>query len=160
VRLDSDAVLFTQADLVNQLVVAFGGVAAEEVTLGSSSTGAEQDFEHATWLAREIVGRYGMSERIGRVRLLAHDADEYLGATLGLNDMSQRLHEDFDDEVRRLLDEAETRARAIITHNQSVLESLVGTLLERETLEGNALNAALVGTTLPGNGTRGGVPAA
>ena len=160
VRLDSDAVLFTQEDLVNQLVVSFGGVAAEELVLGCSSTGAEQDFEHATWLAREIVGRYGMSERIGRVRILAHDADEFLGATLGLNEMSQRLHEDFDEEVRRLLDEAEARARAIIEHNRSVLEAIVETLLERETLEGPALHTMLVGAGLPGNGARGGVPAA
>ena len=152
VRLDSDAVLFTQEDLVNQLVVSFGGVAAEELGLGSSSTGAEQDFEHATWLAREIAGRYGMSEKLGRMRILAHDADEFLGATLGLNQMSQRLHEDFDDEVRRLLDEAEARAKAIVAHNRSVLEDLVGTLLERETLEGEALATALVPVTQPGNG--------
>jgi cell division protease FtsH len=162
VRLDSDAVLFTQQDLVNQLVVSFGGVAAEELALGSSSTGAEQDFEHATWLAREIAGRYGMSEKLGRMRILAHDADEFLGATLGLNQMSQRLHEDFDDEIRRLLDEAEARARAVISHNRPVLEALVGTLLERETLEGEALATALVPVTQPGNGkpaTRAGAPA-
>jgi cell division protease FtsH len=93
-----------------------------------------------------------MSERIGRVRILAHDADEFLGATLGLNQMSQRLHEDFDDEVRRLLDEAEARAKEIIEHNRGVLEALVDTLLERETLEGPALATALVPVGAPGNG--------
>ena len=145
VRMDSDAVLFTRQDLFDQLVVSFGGVAAEELALGESSTGAEQDFEHATWLAREIAGRYGMSETIGRVRILAHDADEFLGATLGLNQMSEQLHQEFDAEVRRLLDEAEVRAREVVERNRPVLEGLVATLLERETLEGAPLLQALAG---------------
>ncbi len=139
VRLDSDAVLFTRDDLFDQLMVSFGGVAAEELALGQGSTGAEQDFEHATWLAREIVGRYGMSDALGRVRLLAHDADEFLGATLGLNQMSERLHEQFDAEVRSLLDEAEARAKEIVGYNRTVLESMLATLLDSETLEGPAL---------------------
>src|SRR5204863_80418 len=111
VRMDSDAVLHTAQDLFGQLVIAFGGLAAEEEVLGESSTGAEQDLEHATELARELVGRYGMSERLGRVRLLARDPDEFLGAAAGLNAMSEKTHQTFDEEVRRLLDEAEKRAR-------------------------------------------------
>jgi cell division protease FtsH len=143
-RLDAEAVLFTREELVDQLVVAMGGLAAEEQVLGQSSTGAEQDIEHATFLAREIIGRYGMSESLGRVRLLAHDADEYLGATLGLTAMSERTHEQFDDEVRRLLAGAEERSRAIVDTNRGVLDGLVETLLEREQLEGAALAEALV----------------
>jgi cell division protease FtsH len=143
VRMDSDAVLFTREDLFNQLTVAFGGVAAEELSLGEASTGAEQDFEHATWLAREIAGRYGMSDRIGRVRLLARDADEFLGATLGLNQMSEELHREFDAEVRRLLDEAEAAARRLVDDHRDVLEAMAGILLERETLEGAPLADAL-----------------
>jgi cell division protease FtsH len=145
VRLDSDAVLFTSDDLFAQLVVGFGGLAAEEVVLGSPSTGAEQDIEHATQLARELIGRYGMSDRIGRVRLLAHDADEYLDGTVALAAISERTHEAFDDEVRRLLDEAESQARDVIAGNRGVLDALVATLLERETLEGEALLSALAG---------------
>jgi cell division protease FtsH len=154
VRLDSDAVLFTRDDLFSQLVVAFGGVAAESLVLGSESTGAEQDFEHATWLAREIAGRYGMSQSIGRVRLLAHDADEFLGATLGLNQMSEELHREFDAEVRRLLEEAEKRAAEIVGANEAVLNALVERLLERETLEGPALATGLEPVAAwNGNGT-------
>ena len=121
----------------------FGGLAAEEVVLGEGSTGAEQDLEHATELARELVGRYGMSERLGRVRLLARDADEFLGAAAGLNAMSEKTHESFDDEVRRLLDEAEERAREVVQRNRAVLDGLVARLLERETLEGRPLAEAL-----------------
>jgi cell division protease FtsH len=143
VRLDSDAVLFTAADLFSQLVVSFGGLAAEELVLDSSSTGAEQDIEHATWLAREIVGRYGMSKKLGRVRLLAHDADEFLGATLGLNTMSEEMHRAFDREVGSILDRAEQRAHEIVALNRPLLDGLVETLLDRETLEGNVLMQAL-----------------
>jgi cell division protease FtsH len=143
VRLESDAVLHTPSDLAAQLVVSFGGLAAEEVVLGESSTGAEQDIEHATHLARQLVGRYGMSERLGRVRLLASEADEYLGITAGLAAMSEHTHEEFDAEVRRLLDDAEDQARATVEKHRQVLDGLVGRLLERETLEGEALSDAL-----------------
>jgi cell division protease FtsH len=138
-RLESDAVLFTAQELFDQLVVTFGGLAAEDLILGAPSTGAEQDVEHATQLARELVGRYGMSERIGRVRLLAADADEYLGTSAGLASISERTHELFDDEVRRLLDDAEERAKELVAANRDVLDSLAGTLLEREMLEGSVL---------------------
>jgi len=123
VRLESDAVLHTPSDLVAQLVVSFGGLAAEEVVLGESSTGAEQDIEHATHLARQLVGRYGMSERLGRVRLLASEADEFLGITAGLAAMSEHTHEEFDAEVRRLLDNAEESARTTVAEHR-VVEAL------------------------------------
>ena len=148
-RLGSDAVLLTGDEIFEQIVVGLGGLAAEDLMLGSPSTGAEQDLEHATQLARELVGRYGMSERLGRVRLLAHDADEYLGGTATLMDVSDRTHEAFDGEVRRLLDDAEHRARAIVGANTHALEGLVATLLERETLEGEALTSALSGVHTP-----------
>ena len=144
-RLESEAVLFTEQELFDQLVVTFGGLAAEELALGAASTGAEQDVEHATQLARELVGRYGMSERIGRVRLLAADADEYLGTSVGLAAMSERTHELFDAEVRRLLDDAEERAKELISANGDVLTQLRDTLLEREMLEGAALAGQLAG---------------
>src|SRR4051794_6135660 len=147
VRMDSDAVLHTAQDLFDQLVIAFGGLAAEEEVLGAGSTGAEQDLEQATELARELVGRYGMSERLGRVRLLARDADEFLGAAAGLNAMSEKTHQTFDDEVRRLLDEAEKRARETVQRNRAVLDGLVARLLERETLEGRPLAEALAAAT-------------
>src|SRR3954469_21696645 len=142
VRMDSDAVLHTAQDLFGQLVIAFGGLAAEEEVLGESSTGPEQDLEHATELARELVGRYGMSERLGRVRLLARDADEFLGAAAGLNAMSEKTHQTFDDEVRRLLDKAGERAREPVQRTGAVLDGLVARLLERETLEGRPLAEA------------------
>ena len=92
------------------------------------------------------------SETIGRVRILAHDADEFLGATLGLNQMSERLHEQFDDEIRSLLEDAEGRAKSIVEYNRTVLDSMVTTLLDRETLEGAHLLDLLAPVAKP-NGT-------
>jgi cell division protease FtsH len=86
-----------------------------------------------------------MSERLGRVRLLASEADEYLGTTAGLAAMSERTHEEFDAEVRRLLDDAEDRAREIVEAHREVLDKLVVRLSERETLEGEALAEVLAG---------------
>jgi cell division protease FtsH len=143
VRLESDAVLHTPTDLAAQLVISFGGLAAEMVVLGESSTGAEQDIEHATHLARQLVGRYGMSERLGRVRLLASEADEYLGITAGLAAMSEHTHEEFDAEVRRLLDDAEKQATVTVKKHRKMLDEVVARLLERETLEGDALSEVL-----------------
>src|SRR4051794_6789691 len=150
VRLDSDQVLHTGSELFGQLVVAFGGLAAEQGLLGEVSTGSEQDLEQATELARELVGRFGMSGRLGRVRLLAHDHEEFLSGGPGLAAMSAATHEAFDEEVRRLLDAAEHRARAVIEANRPVLDRIVTTLLERETLEGDALAAALADVQAPG----------
>jgi cell division protease FtsH len=147
VQMESDSVLFTLQDLQSRMVVALAGIAAEESALGEASTGAEQDVEQATHIARELVGRYGMSERLGRVRLLAADTDEYLGTGTGLAAISERTHEAFDEEVRRLLDESEDRAREIVAANQLVLSTLVDRLLERETLEGAPLAEELASVT-------------
>jgi cell division protease FtsH len=156
VRLDADAVLHTGSELFDQLVVSFGGLAAEELLLGEASTGSEQDLEQATELARELVGRFGMSERLGRARLLAHDAEEFLVGGPGLALMSDATHEAFDEEVRRLLEAAEHRAQAVIEANRAVVDAIVARLLERETLEGEALARALAGVQSPnGSGTAG-----
>ena len=143
VRQDSDAVLHTRDDLLGQLEVTLAGLAAEELILGQPSTGAEQDVEHATVLAREIAGRYGMSEALGRARLVAHDADEFLGTGMAVAMVSESTHEALDAEVRRLLDEAETGAKALIKKHRKVLDRLVETLLDREAVEGDALTDIL-----------------
>jgi cell division protease FtsH len=139
VRRETDAVLITRAELEGQIAAAMAGLAAEELMLGSASTGAEQDLEQATDLAREIAGRYGLSERLGRARLLARDADAYLGGTTTLAPMAARTHEAFDAEVANLLDAGERSARALLDVHRDVLERLTQRLLDDETLEGAAL---------------------
>jgi len=155
VRRETDAVLFTRAELEQQIAAAMAGLAAEELVLGSASTGAEQDLERATDLAREIAGRYGLSERLGRARLLAHDVDAYLGGTTALAPMAARTHEAFDEEIASLLAAGERAARAVLDVHRDALDGLTQRLLDDETLEGAALAELLAPVAAVTFGDRG-----
>ncbi len=134
-----DTLLLTRNQIFARVVVAMSGMAAEEMVLGEPSTGAEHDLEQATDLARDIVGRYGMSPALGRARLLASDVDQYLGGDSGFSNLSSQTHVEFDNEVRRLLAEAESQARRLLEANRDVLDEMSERLEVEETLEGAAL---------------------
>ena len=134
-----EVLLKTRNSLFAELVTAMGGLAAEEIVLGEPSTGAEQDIEQATDLARDIVGRFGMSPALGRARLLASDIDQFLGNDSGFTHLSEHTHQEFDREVRRLLNEGEAEAIAILQENRAALDALANKVEEVETVEGVAL---------------------
>ncbi|HET7481566.1 MAG TPA: ATP-dependent zinc metalloprotease FtsH [Actinomycetota bacterium] len=138
-----ESLLKTRNALYAELVVAMGGLAAEEVILGEPSTGAEQDIEQATDLARDIVGRYGMSPTLGRARLLASDIDQFLGNDSAFAHLSEKTHEEFDQEVRRLLHEGELEAIRILEENRRFLDSLAAKVEDEETVEGKNLYGML-----------------
>ena len=138
-----EVLLKTRNNLFAEVVVAMGGLAAEEVILGEPSTGAEQDIEQATDLARDIVGRFGMSPQLGRARLLASDIDQFLGNDSGFAHLSEETHQEFDKEVRRLLNEGETEAIKILEENRAALDALAKKVENVETVEGVALYAML-----------------
>jgi cell division protease FtsH len=140
---DSDTFLQTRADLFGRLVTAMGGLAAEELILGEPSTGAEEDLEQATDLARDIVGRYGMTQALGRARLIGADANVYLGNDGGFDHLSEQTHIEFDLEVRRLLGEAEKEALRLLDANRNHLDDMAGDLAKVETLEGRPLEDLL-----------------
>ena len=140
-----EVLLKTRNSLYAELVVAMGGLAAEEVVLGEPSTGAEQDIEQATDLARDIVGRFGMSPTLGRARLLASDIDQFLGNDSGFAHLSEETHQEFDKEIRRLLHEGEMEAIKILEENRTALDHLAKTVKEVETVEGTALYRMLEG---------------
>jgi cell division protease FtsH len=152
--------------------MAMGGIAAEELIYGGSSTTAEDDIERATELAKEMVGIYGMSPELGRIRLLSK-FDGYLGAEAALMDsLSPETMYLFDTEVRRLVDIAEARAKEVLARQGPELKAMVARLQEDETLEGAVLEGLLAdvrprldllgpGAALPtGNGGGTGQPAA
>jgi cell division protease FtsH len=141
---EGDRLLFTRSELFSRVVISMSGIAAEEMVIGEPSTGAEDDLEKATEIARDIVGRYGMSPALGRARLLASDIDAFLGGEASFAALGSQTHEEFDAEVRRLLAEAEAEARRILTEQRTVLDEMAAKLEEMETLEGKALEA-LVG---------------
>ena len=138
-----ETLMLTRDQLFARVVVAMSGMAAEEMVLGEPSTGAEQDLEQATGLAYDIVGRYGMSPAMGRARLMASDVDLFLGGDSSFANLSTQTHVELDNEVRRLLAEAESQARNLLETNRSILNEMAERLEVDETLEGGALDEIL-----------------
>jgi len=132
---EDDKYSITRNELLDQMAYAMGGRVAEEIVFHDPSTGASNDIEKATGTARKMVTQYGMSERIGAVKLGMGGGEPFLG-----RDMAQeRNYSDsvayiVDEEVRRLIDQAHDEAYAILTENRDVLDQLALELLERETL--------------------------
>ena len=141
VRRESDATLFTKSELFVQLVTSMGGLAAEELIFGEHSTGAEEDLLRATDVARDMVGRFGMGSR--RRRLLSPNADEYISGESQLSEISDRTHQEMEEEIDRLLKEAEHEAARLIGAHRDVLEELAGRLSVEETLEGIPLHEVI-----------------
>jgi len=139
-----DRSLLTKAELSEQLAMAVAGTAGEMLVLGESSTTAADDVARATTLAREMVGLYGMSDQLGRVRLLSRTENGFLGSDdLTLEMVSGQTMADFDAEVLRLITAAEARAVDILRGARDQLDALVETLLERESIEGAELESLL-----------------
>jgi len=122
-----DRSYMTHSQFDAMLVSALGGHASEQIVFGESSTGAENDIEKATSIARKMVTQYGMSQRLGTVALGEHDHN------------SEKTAEAIDQEVRRLIDDGYTRALQIISEHRDALDRLAMALLEHETLEGESL---------------------
>ena len=138
-RGDQDQLYYTRNQLFSQVVISMAGLAAEEMVIGDMSTGAEEDIENATNVARDIIGRYGMSPSLGRTRLLAADVDKFLGSSAAFAQISPETHEQFDQEVRRLVEAGEAEAIRIIKSNMGSVTEMAERLKEAETLEGRAL---------------------
>nr|MDQ6928401.1 ATP-dependent zinc metalloprotease FtsH [Actinomycetota bacterium] len=149
--LTEEKLLPTRHDMEAQVAIAMAGVAAEEMLFGEPSIGAESDLERATNTARDMAGRYGMSMRLGRVRVLSEHREVFLGRDyLSTRDVSQPTLEHLDAEVRRILDEQEAAARSILTTNRPTLDALAEQLMTRETIQGEELKTALRGVQAPG----------
>jgi cell division protease FtsH len=126
-----------------QVMTLMAGVAAEELVFGEPSTGAERDLENATDLARDMVGRFGMSDRLGRARLMSRNVDEFLDAQASLNSLSAATHQEVEAEIRRILEESEREASRVLVVHRETLDLLAATLEAEETLEGEQLAAVL-----------------
>jgi cell division protease FtsH len=138
-----DRPLLTRSDMEAQVAVAMAGLAAEELVMGEPSTGAEVDLERATNTARNMAGRYGMT-RLGRVRVLQEHGEVFLGRDyLASREVSQPTLESLDSEIRRILDEQEEMAAVILRNNRQALDALANALVQRETLQGAELSAAV-----------------
>lgn len=136
--------VLTRADMESQIAIAMAGIAAEELVLSQPSTGAEQDLERATTTARDVAGRYGMSTRLGPVRVLAQQKEVFLGRDyLSARDVSPPTLEQLDAEVRHIVEEQKGIARAMLDANRKVLDALAAELVSQETIQGPELAGAL-----------------
>jgi cell division protease FtsH len=126
----------TRNEMLDKLAYMLGGRAAEEMVFHDPTTGASNDIEKATQLARAMVMQYGMSEKVGAVRLGQGEGEVFLGRDMGhQRDYSEQMAEVIDAEVRALIETAHQEAYEIIHENRDVLDTLVVELLDRETLD-------------------------
>ena len=124
-----------KSELVDRLAVTLGGRVAEEVVFGDPSTGAYNDIEKATELARAMVMEYGMSDRLGPMRYGQAQGEVFLGRDYTRQqDYSDEVASLIDEEVRKLITRAHEEARAILSTHREALDRLAGALLEKETL--------------------------
>jgi cell division protease FtsH len=130
---DDDQVSYTREDLVGKIKVALGGRVAEEIVFGTITTGAESDIDQVTAIARQMAGRWGMSDAIGFVRVLPSDGRGLFpgGSDTG-SEATQRL---LDEEVRRLIDNAHRDVTSALTEHRGRLDTLAQALLKDETLD-------------------------
>src|SRR5262249_14640122 len=143
---ETDRFNYRKPEVQAKIKGALGGRAGEEGVFGETSTGAESDIQQLTEIARQMVGRWGMSSAIGPIAVLPRDgAGPLLPGVAEVSPSTQKL---LDDEVRRIVDEAHEQVVALLQKNRSKLDSLVAALLEHETLdEEDAYAAAAVPRT-------------
>jgi cell division protease FtsH len=135
-RPDSERYNYPEAYLRARIIGMLGGRAAEEIVYGTKTTGAESDIEQATGLARRMVTRWGMSERLGMVQLAPRENPYLSGPNgyAGTRDFSEETAEVIDAEVRKIIGESHDEARRLLSAHRKQLDALVEALLVRETL--------------------------
>jgi len=143
-----DRYLMSREELYDKLAGLMGGRAAEEIMVGSISTGASNDLKQATEIARMMVTEYGMSDAIGPVSLAERSRSPFLGAANGMAGIAERIYSErmqrkIDAEVTRLLDEAMNRARELVRTHRDALSKVAARLLAVEVIEGDELRRIL-----------------
>lgn len=133
---DQEKYSTTRSQMLNQLAYMLGGRAAEELIFHDPTTGASNDIEKATALARAMVTQYGMTERLGAIRYGQEQGEVFLGRDMGhARDYSEEVAAAIDEEVRSLIETAHQEAYDLLVTNRDVLDRLVLELLEKETLD-------------------------
>jgi cell division protease FtsH len=130
--------------MLEELAILFGGRAAEEVFLHSMSTGASNDFERATKMARDMVTRYGMSDSLGTMVYVDTESESIFGRT-NSKTVSELTQQKVDAEIRTLIDSQYALARSILEQNRDKVEAMVAALLEWETIDAEQINDIMAG---------------
>ena len=145
---EKDRLSMSTLELESRLAMMFGGRMAEEIVFGKENitTGASNDIQQATGLARRMVTEWGMSDKLGRLRYSDNEEEVFLGHSVtqrkNVSDATAKL---IDEEIRRIIDDAEGSARRILTEHRTDLDTVAQALLEYETLSGDEVKALLRG---------------
>jgi cell division protease FtsH len=143
-----DKFLTTRAELTDTMAMTLGGRAAEEIVFGEVTTGASNDLEKVTETAKQMVMRYGMSDRLGP-RVFGHDRSQpFLGREFSAEpDYSDEIAREIDDEIRRVVEEAHQTAKDVLTERREAMDKISRILLERETIDSEQFEALLEGAS-------------
>ncbi len=143
-----DRFLTTRAELQDTMAMTLGGRAAEEIIFSEVTTGASNDLERVTATAKQMVMRFGMSEKLGP-RVFGHDHGQpFLGREFSAEpDYSDEIAREIDDEIRRIVEQAHVQAKDLLTEHRASLEKLSEILVKRETIEKEQFEALLSGQT-------------
>ncbi|HWH02775.1 MAG TPA: ATP-dependent zinc metalloprotease FtsH [Gemmatimonadales bacterium] len=143
---------YTKEYIHSRLATAYGGRVAEELVFGAEkvTTGAAQDIQQATDLARRMVTHFGMSDAVGPIAVGDRDSEIFLGReVMQRHEVSNKTAELVDQELKRILSDAFEKARTILTEHRDQLDRLAAALVERETLDRNEVDLVVAGQTLP-----------
>ena len=143
-----DKFLTTRAELNDTMAMTLGGRAAEEIVFGEITTGASNDLEKVTATAKQMVMRFGMSEKLGP-RVFGHDHGQpFLGREFSSEpDYSDEIAREIDDEIRRIVESAHQVAKDMLSEHREALTTISELLLKRETIESDEFEALLAGKT-------------
>ncbi|MDI6800096.1 MAG: ATP-dependent zinc metalloprotease FtsH [Actinomycetota bacterium] len=144
-----DKYLISGSELLDDMAMILGGRVAEEMLFGDVTTGAQNDLERVTKLARKMVCEYGMSKKLGPMALGQRQDQVFLGRDFASHpDYSPEIAYEIDKEIRRMIDESYKKAKEILTKHRKKLDKIAATLIEKETLEKEELLSLLEGKRL------------
>jgi cell division protease FtsH len=138
-----DRYLLKVEELEDRLAVMLAGRAAEKIVFGTISTGASDDIQRATELARRMVTEFGMSEKLGSVRYAGPQLQYLGGAMSDMSQLSPQTRDTIDSEIKRIVDTQFERAQRLLAEHRTALDTLMAELLKAETLDGSAVRLAL-----------------
>jgi cell division protease FtsH len=144
--------LVSKSELIDKLTTLLGGRTAEEIVYNEVTTGAQDDFEKGTDIAKRMVVQYGMSDKLGPINLGRENGNVFLGEEIvKSNEHSEEVSALVDKEIRKIVESCHDTARDILNHNKEVLTKLAEKLIEVEELEGDQLEEILDQAAMPAN---------
>ncbi len=144
---EEDRHLYSRSQFQDMLAATLGGLVAEEMVFGESTTGPSDDLQRATNLARQMVTQWGMSERMGPRTFGRKEEMVFLGREISeQRNYSEKVAEEIDEEVRQIIDRAYDTAKKLLNENREKINTIVNVLLEEETIDGEDLMSVLDGT--------------